>query len=73
MLCKVGGRSIDQTVAKRDLEAGDIALSIPDDIVVTLDGVFQDESLGNDLMTNSGNSSSLLLSRYPIAFVQSND
>lgn len=50
MCLKVAGRSIDRTVAKHNLEAGDVAMSIPDDLVVTLDRVFQDESLGKVLV-----------------------
>ena len=40
------GRPLDVTVAKARLEPGEVALSIPENLVVTLSRVFEDESLG---------------------------
>lgn len=42
----VNGRLLDRTVASRDLNPGDIAFSIPSRLIVTLDRVFKDETLG---------------------------
>lgn len=42
----VNGRTLDRTVACRDLSPGDVAFSIPSKLVVTLDRVFKDDTLG---------------------------
>lgn len=45
------GRPLDLAVAKRDLQPGDIALSIPENLVVTLDRIFEDEGVAELLTT----------------------
>jgi histone-lysine N-methyltransferase SETD3 len=37
------GNTIDVSVAERDLAAGELALRIPDHLVITLSRVFEDE------------------------------
>ncbi len=46
-------KPLDMAVAARDLAAGDVALSIPDHLTVTLDRVFEDNSVA-DLLTTGG-------------------
>jgi histone-lysine N-methyltransferase SETD3 len=41
------------SVAARDLQPGDVALSIPDKLTVTLDRIFENESLA-ELLTTGG-------------------
>jgi hypothetical protein len=41
------------SVAARDLQAGDVALSIPDKLTVTLDRIFQSETVA-ELLTTGG-------------------
>lgn len=40
------GRPLDVTVAASALSPGDVALSIPDELVVTVDRIVQSETLG---------------------------
>ncbi|KAK9834599.1 hypothetical protein WJX74_005523 [Apatococcus lobatus] len=44
------GQSLDMTVADRDLNAGDVALRIPEHLVITLARVFGDESEAEQLV-----------------------
>lgn len=43
------GRPLDMTVAAQPLAAGELALSIPEHLVVTLDRVFESEALAEML------------------------
>lgn len=43
------GRPLDVTVAAADLKAGDVALSVPENLVVTLDRIFESEGLAEML------------------------
>eukprot|EP00878_Enallax_costatus_P011624 GHUV01012133.1.p1 GENE.GHUV01012133.1~~GHUV01012133.1.p1 ORF type:complete len:193 (+),score=48.65 GHUV01012133.1:313-891(+) len=43
------GRPLDMTVAAQPLKAGDLAVSIPEHLVVTLDRVFESEALAEML------------------------
>lgn len=45
------GRDVDVTVAARPLQAGDVAIRIPERLVVTLDLVFQDNMLAELITT----------------------
>lgn len=45
------GRPLDLAVARRDLQPGDVALSIPEDLVVTLSRIFQDDTVAELLTT----------------------
>ena len=47
-----GGRSIDVTVADRALKTGDVALRIPENLIVTLAQIFEDGDAGELLTTN---------------------
>lgn len=47
-----GGRSVDVTVASKSLKPGDVALRIPDNLVVTLDRIFEDGGVAELLTTN---------------------
>jgi len=47
-----GGKNVDVTVAAVPLKAGDIALRIPDSLVVTLDRIFEDGGVA-ELLTTS--------------------
>jgi len=47
-----GGRSIDVTVADRPLKIGDVALRIPENLIVTLAQIFEDGDAGELLTTN---------------------
>lgn len=49
---EVDGCKIDVSVAARDIEAGETALRIPDHLVVTLDRVFEDETVAEVLTTD---------------------
>lgn len=42
----IDGHIIDRTVAAKDLQPGDRILSLPSNVVVTLDRVFEDDTLG---------------------------
>ena len=46
------GRHVDVTVASKSLKEGDIALRIPDNLVVTLDRIFEDGGVAELLTTN---------------------
>ncbi|CAL5228874.1 g12088 [Coccomyxa viridis] len=46
------GNSLDITTAARDLKQGDLALRIPEHLIITLDRVFEDEALAELLTTN---------------------
>lgn len=43
------GRPLDVTVAACDIKAGDVALSVPENLVVTLDRIFESEGLAEML------------------------
>ena len=45
----LSGRPLDVTVAATPLQPGDVALSIPEELVVTLDRIFECENLGESL------------------------
>lgn len=45
------GRPLDMTIAKIPLQPGDVALSIPDKLVVTLEQIFEDETFAELLTT----------------------
>jgi hypothetical protein len=47
--CCKKGRPLDVTVAACDLAAGDVALSVPENLVVTLDRIFESEGLAEML------------------------
>ena len=47
-----GGRQIDVTVADRPLKTGDVALRIPENLIVTLAQIFEDGDAGELLTTN---------------------
>jgi hypothetical protein len=49
---EVDGCKIDVSVAARDIKAGETALRIPDRMVVTLDRVFEDETVAEVLTTD---------------------
>ena len=49
---EVDGSMIDITVAARDVAAGETVLRIPDKLVVTLAGVFEDETVAELLTTD---------------------
>ena len=49
---KVDGVAIDVTVASRALAQGETVLRIPDELVVTLDRVFEDETIAELLTTD---------------------
>ena len=49
---EVNGVPIDITVASRDIAAGEVALRVPDALVVTLDRVFEDETVAEVLTTD---------------------
>ncbi|BDA45553.1 probable actin-histidine N-methyltransferase [Coccomyxa sp. Obi] len=46
------GNTLDVSVAARDLQAGELALRIPDHLVITLDRVFEDDTLAELLTTD---------------------
>ena len=46
------GVDVDVTVAARDLAPGDLALAIPENLIVTLDRVFEDSAVAELLTTN---------------------
>lgn len=46
------GRPLDVTVARNALQPGDVALSMPDNLVVTLSRVFEDDALAELLTTD---------------------
>jgi histone-lysine N-methyltransferase SETD3 len=45
----LAGRPLDVTVAAQPLRAGDVALSVPEKLVVTLDRIFESEGLAEML------------------------
>eukprot|EP00884_Botryococcus_braunii_P019621 jgi/Botrbrau1/6342/Bobra.0098s0001.1 len=45
------GRTLDVTVASQDMEPGDLALRIPEDLVITLRSVFEDGTVAEILTT----------------------
>ena len=49
---EVDGSPIDVTVAARDIAAGETVLRIPDELVVTLDRVFEDDTVAEVLTTD---------------------
>ena len=49
---RANGHEVDLTVAAEPLAEGDIALRIPEHLIVTLDRVFEDEALAELLTTN---------------------
>lgn len=46
------GQQIDVTVASEELQPGDMALRIPERLVVTLDRIFEDGAVAELLTTN---------------------
>jgi hypothetical protein len=50
---EVDGSPIDVTVASRDIKDGETVLRIPDHLVVTLDRVFENETVAEVLTTDS--------------------
>jgi hypothetical protein len=48
----IDGRDIDICVAKKDVSCGETVLRIPDRLVVTLDRVFEDETVAELLTTD---------------------
>jgi hypothetical protein len=49
---EVDGLPLDITVASRDIKEGETVLRIPDELVVTLDQVFEDETVAEVLTTD---------------------
>ncbi|CAD7702467.1 unnamed protein product, partial [Ostreobium quekettii] len=49
---RIGGKDIDKIVAARPISAGELAISVPERMVVTLDAVFEDEAIAELLTTN---------------------
>jgi len=49
---RIGGKDIDKIVAAKPISAGELAISVPERMVVTLDAVFEDEAIAELLTTN---------------------
>jgi hypothetical protein len=60
---EVDGAPLDIAVASSDLAAGDVALSIPERLCVTLDRVFEDETVGTPPAQSSPQTGQLCLLR----------
>jgi hypothetical protein len=58
------GKSVDLTVASEPLSPGDVALRVPEHLIVTLDSVFQDDGALAELLTTNKLSELACLTLY---------